>query len=131
MIPACKVVEVQRLLSEEGLSQRQIAIRAGVSRQTVAAIADGSRPYYDALRRQQQLRAAEDDLTAPVERCTGCGGRTHMPCRLCRLRKMRAEQHEVRRRHRQQLRERELRRLLLIQRAIAMGQLNQFRRPAA
>jgi hypothetical protein len=44
---------------------------------------------------------------------------------------MEAQREETRRRQRQQLRERELRRLLLIQRAIAMGQLNQFRRPAA
>jgi hypothetical protein len=131
MIPYCKVAEVQRFLDEGVLSHRQIALRTGISRASISAIADGTRPDYESRRRERQLRDAEAETAGPVERCGGCGGLTQIPCRLCRVRQIDAQRREARRRRRQQLRERELRRLLLIQRAIAMGQLNQFRRPAA
>src|SRR5689334_722087 len=104
MIPSCKVVEVQRLLTEGALSQRQIALRTGISRATIAAIADGTRPDYDVRRREQQLRHAAEEDIGPVERCDGCGGLTHLPCRLCRVRQMEAQREETRRRQRQQLR---------------------------
>ena len=131
MIAECKVQEIERLLCEHRFSQRQIARRTGVSRATIAAIADGTRPDYEARRRLHQLRRAEEESTGPVERCPGCGGMTQMPCRLCRMRRLRAEREEAARRERQRIRERELRRLLLLQRAIAMGQLDPRRRPAA
>src|SRR5215211_2460466 len=119
MIAAGKVQEVQQLLSEGLYSQRQIAKRTGVSRATIAAIADGSRPDYEAQRLLRNLRTAEEESQGPVERCKGCGGLTQMPCRLCRVRKFKAEQFEAGRLERQRIREQELRRLLLLQRAIA------------
>jgi transcriptional regulator with XRE-family HTH domain len=131
MIAAGKVQEVERLLSEGQFSQRQIARRTGVSRATVSAIADGTRPDYEAQRRLRDLRQAEDECQGPVERCKGCGGLTQMPCRVCRVRKFKAQQHEAKRVERQQIRQRELRRLLLLQRAIALGEMAPLRCPAA
>ena len=115
-------------MSEGRFSQRRIAKRTGVSR---AAIADGSRPDYEAQRRLRELRESEDQFQGPVQRCTGCGGMTQMQCRLCVVRQYRAEQYEAARRERKRIRERELRRLLLLQRAIALGKIKQFRRGAA
>jgi len=87
MIHDSVVQEVKRLLFVEGLSQRAISSKVGVSRGTVHAIARGKRP--------DRLRAFRED-EAPVgwqgdapRRCPGCGGLVYMPCLLCRVRSMR------------------------------------------
>ena len=52
MIAPGIVAEIRRLLAEEKLSQRKIGRLVGVSRGTVAAIASGTRPDYEALYQQ-------------------------------------------------------------------------------
>jgi transcriptional regulator with XRE-family HTH domain len=89
MIAPQIVDEVRRLLAEGRLSQRQIARATGVSRGTVGAIASGRRPDYHNLR-----PALDEDLlqpTGPPQRCPGCGGMVYLPCRLCRVRRLKAE----------------------------------------
>lgn len=83
MIAPVMVQEVKRLLAEGNLSARKIARTVGVSRGTVAAIAHGTRPDYEALRRD---REPEEEPLGPLARCPGCGGLVHVPCRLCRTR---------------------------------------------
>lgn len=85
MIAPDVVQEVRRLLIEEHLSQRNVAIRTGVSRGTVHAIARGKRA--DCLPRAE----AEEEMPSPMgplRRCPTCGGKVQMPCLLCRLRQM-------------------------------------------
>jgi hypothetical protein len=80
--------EVRRLLIGGELSQRDIALRVGVSRGTVQAIASGRRPDYPTGR----LREPRDETvpSGPMRRCPTCGGMVQMPCLLCRVRRMRA-----------------------------------------
>ncbi len=89
MLVLAKVKEVQRLLAEQKLSQRKIAEAIGVSRATVSAIAKGKRPNYEPRMRAQ---AVEFEPLGPIERCPSCGGRVYMPCRLCRVRKIKARE---------------------------------------
>jgi hypothetical protein len=107
MIALVKVKEVERMLVEGKLSHRKIAKATGVSRATVGAIALGKRPDYEA---RQLARAAELEPRGPLKRCAGCGGLVYMPCRLCRVRKAKAQQEEIaraaRRRSREQSRDR-------------------------
>ena len=84
MITPAIVEEIGRLLGEERLSRRKIAVRTGVSRGTVNAIALGKRPDY-APRKGQWA----DDFVPPGGlplRCPGCGGMVQMPCLACRVR---------------------------------------------
>jgi hypothetical protein len=99
MIAVAKVKEAERLLSEGKLSQRTIARHVGISRASVGAIANGTRPDYEERRRQ---RASESEpLLGPLERCPGCGGMVYTPCRLCRVRRLKAtEQAQARARRR-------------------------------
>ncbi|MEN6405522.1 MAG: hypothetical protein ABFC77_03525 [Thermoguttaceae bacterium] len=83
------VVEIQRLLNETDLSQRKIAEVMGVSRGSVASVASGKRPDYDALRAQSTTDWEEP--AGPPERCPTCGGMVYAPCRLCRARVERAK----------------------------------------
>lgn len=78
--------EVQRLLAEGRLSQREIAGRLGVSRGTVNAIALGKRPAR--LPRQSRPPEVFFPPEGPVGRCPTCGGLVHMPCLACGLRAM-------------------------------------------
>lgn len=90
MLASALVEQVQRLLDENVLSQRKIARSLDVSRGTVARIAAGQRPDYDALQRARQSQTSP--LPAgPLERCPGCGGMVFMPCLLCRVEAIRAE----------------------------------------
>lgn len=84
MIAPALVEEVKRLLAEGKWSGRKIARMVGVSRGSVASIAHGRRPDYEALRRE---REEPDEPLGPLGRCPRCGGMVHMPCRLCSLRK--------------------------------------------
>ena len=73
--------QVERLLAEGKLSQRRIALRLGISRGSVDAIAGG--------RWAGPARGSEDDEelpAGPAVRCPGCGGLVYPPCRLCRVR---------------------------------------------
>jgi hypothetical protein len=82
----------------------------GISRATVAGIASGKRPDYEARIRARM----EDELPlGPLARCAGCGGLVYMPCRLCRVRALQDRRHELLRGRRKKLRELALRRLLL------------------
>ncbi len=88
MIAFAVVDEIERLLGEGNLSQRKIAVRLGVSRGTVNAIAQGKRPDYRTRRRER-----DDDFIAPcgpVARCPTCGAKVAMPCLACRVRALRA-----------------------------------------
>jgi hypothetical protein len=89
MIEQTKVEQIQRMLTDERLSQRKIAKLTGVSRATVAGVADGSRPDYSA--RQVERQTLLDEPTGPPVRCPGCGGRVYAPCRLCRVRRLKEE----------------------------------------
>lgn len=80
MIPPPVVKEVRRLLAEGRLSQRAVAKVAGVSRGSVALIAQGRRPDYATRQRD------DDRPSGPLRRCPGCGGMVDMPCRVCGLR---------------------------------------------
>jgi DNA-binding XRE family transcriptional regulator len=92
MLPVAKVQEVQRLLAETELSYRKIARTAGVSRATVAAIASGKRPDYEARRRERELACQPP---GPVVRCPGCGYRVYSPCIACRVRAMCEQEREM------------------------------------
>jgi hypothetical protein len=77
MLSPTRVAQIEELLAAGKLSQRQIARKERVSRNTVASIA--------AELRRRQRKALEEELPPPA-RCPGCGGMVYMPCRLCRLR---------------------------------------------
>ncbi|MBN2022917.1 MAG: helix-turn-helix transcriptional regulator [Pirellulales bacterium] len=83
MIAPTVVREIQRLLEQEGLSQRAVATRMGVSRGTVGSIARGRRHHqhdFDEL--------DEDDpppFSGPARRCPSCGRLVQMPCLACRI----------------------------------------------
>lgn len=109
MLALAKVKEIERLLAVGTLSQRHIAKTLGVSRATVSAIARGTRPDYEA---RMRARAEAHEPVGPIERCPTCGGRVYMPCRLCRVRKLKAREQATLRAMRRQARERAARRLL-------------------
>jgi hypothetical protein len=82
MLAVSVVEQIEGLLREGRLSQRQIAQRLGVSRGSVAAIALGRH-------RRRPARSAGADFLFPSgvpRRCPGCGGMVQMPCLLCRIR---------------------------------------------
>jgi hypothetical protein len=84
MIATTVVDEISRMLQEGRLSQRRIALRLGVSRGTVNAIALGKRVCGSAGAAQP-----EDGFIAPSglpARCPDCGGKVQMPCLLCYIR---------------------------------------------
>ena len=91
MIALEKVEEVVRLLTNWDLSQREIAKLAGVSRATVGAIAAGKRIRSAA---PPGPRAVAEPA-GPLVRCGGCGGLVVLPCRLCRVRAIKAEQRQA------------------------------------
>jgi len=109
MLAIAKVKEVERLLAAGQLSQRKIAKTTGVSRGIVGAIASGRRPDYET---RMLARSEENEPLGPVERCAGCGGRVHMPCRLCRVRKLKAQREAALLHFRRQANEKRARKLL-------------------
>jgi len=92
MLSADRIQEVRQLLAQPELSQRTIARMTGVSRATIGAVASGRRPDY-----QPRVRADEEDdrPQGPPERCRGCGGLVFMPCRLCKVRAIKAADREL------------------------------------
>jgi transcriptional regulator with XRE-family HTH domain len=98
MLPLTVALEIRRLLSAGELSQRAIALRMGVARDTVKAIASGQRslePRVPGLRRARR-RFSTQPLTTP-KRCPRCGGLVYMPCRLCRVREFQLRNEQIRR----------------------------------
>jgi hypothetical protein len=87
MIASSIVDKVVRLLAEGRLSQRAIAHATGISRGTVASIAQGKRP------RERRTKDRFSDPSRPLgppRRCPGCGGLVYLPCLLCRIRQRKA-----------------------------------------
>ena len=93
MIDREMILEVERLIREQGYSQRRIAELVGISRTSVCSIAKG--------RLQQKLADHGDEprvgrhpraFGGPLRRCHTCGGRVHMPCLLCQVRAIKAQE---------------------------------------
>src|SRR4051812_23660736 len=83
MLPTALIHEIDRLLKEGELSRRKIALRLGVSRGTVAAIASGRRGVYG---KDPVGRHSAPLRKSPPTRCPQCGYRVYLPCRICRMR---------------------------------------------
>jgi len=81
MLDPARVAEVKRLLAE-GLSNRKVAARTGVSRQTVNRIASGKRPDYGPKKPQPGAIV----FSGPARRCPKCGALVYPPCYACRVR---------------------------------------------
>ena len=84
MIASEKVEQIERLLREGRLSQREIAQRTGISRGSVNAIALGRR-----LVESDRCRPSSHAFTPPQgnpARCPSCGGMVQMPCLACYVR---------------------------------------------
>jgi DNA-binding XRE family transcriptional regulator len=89
MLAPTTVTEIRRLLNEGRLSQRNIARTLGISRGIVHAIASGKR------RDRVSLAQTVEESVVPSglpKRCPTCGGMVHMPCLLCRVRRIREQQ---------------------------------------
>jgi hypothetical protein len=92
MLSADVIREVRRMLDEDEMSQRAVAVRLKVSRGTVWAVANGRRGI-----RLGELHLPSQKIHASQhlpERCPGCGGFVFMPCRLCAARAF-AERREM------------------------------------
>ncbi|HQF12648.1 MAG TPA: helix-turn-helix transcriptional regulator, partial [Thermogutta sp.] len=76
--------KILRLLTEERLSQRQVARLTGVSRATIAAIAKGE--WHARFRERPK---DESDQPPAPSRCPECGALVTPPCLACRIRAMR------------------------------------------
>lgn len=89
MLPTALLQEIERLLREAKLSQRQIAERLNVSRGTICAVASGRH-----RRRGREHFVSNSPLvpTAPPVRCPHCGYRVYLPCNICRTRAHRQRQ---------------------------------------
>jgi hypothetical protein len=90
MIATTVVDEIQRMLREGHLSQRTIAVRIGVSRGTVNAIALGKHVRNPVRRPRGEEEGFIPPTGLPV-RCPGCGGKVQMPCLLCYIRTRRRQ----------------------------------------
>lgn len=87
MLPSSVIQEVWELLQAGELSQRKIALKTGVSRGTVSAIANG----------QRNLAGSSAEQEQPIfERCPGCGALVTMPCVLCQARAYYARRQRMR-----------------------------------
>jgi predicted XRE-type DNA-binding protein len=93
MIQVDVAKEIDRLLSEGALSQRQIAVKLRVSRGTVNAIATGRRRLHGAGAVDHRGPQSESDSA----RCPTCGYRVYAPCLICSTRAYRNLELQVRR----------------------------------
>lgn len=84
MLRRATVLEVRRLLDEGRLSQRKIALRVGVSRATVGAIASGKRALHGS-----DDPVDDDEPPRDYVRCPGCGARVLLPCVSCAAQRFR------------------------------------------
>lgn len=85
MLSQWQIDRIQGLLAQ-GKHQRQIHALTGIARGTIAGIAHGRRPDYEAIRRarSEQSRTTPE---GPLARCLGCGHYVHLPCRICATRR--------------------------------------------
>jgi hypothetical protein len=90
MLARSIIAEVDRLLQEGKLSHRRIALRTGVSRGTVSAIASGRRGLHG--KEADSERPNPLSPLGPPLRCPGCGFLVYMPCLVCRARASRHAQ---------------------------------------
>lgn len=84
-----KIKEIQRLLAEGTISQRQIAKKLGVARGTVNAIANGTRGGHGReTRGLNNSKTGKSDWSAelPQGRCPACGVVGYVPCIACEAR---------------------------------------------
>lgn len=88
MLKADDVKMVEELLASGKFSQRAIALRTGVSRSTIAAIASGKRSPRTEI---------EEETETVTQRCQNCGILVKMPCRVCAVRRYQAQVLAVRR----------------------------------
>ncbi len=89
MISQQQADRVAELLAK-GVSQRQAAVRAGVSRGTVATIAAGKwKP------RQPSLLAVTPKAARIYRFCRACNCKAVMPCLACDLRKYASQQKRI------------------------------------
>lgn len=86
MLALSLVEEIDRLLKEGVLSQRQIAERLKVSRGSVSAIASGKRGLHG--RTPEDVQSVEAPAL-PADRCPNCGFLVTKPCLVCRTREYR------------------------------------------
>ena len=85
--PECESYVRQLLVA--GVSQREVARKAGVARGTVVAIAKGDRRERCAIRTADGSHVYEPEDPERVDRCGTCGARVVMPCLKCFLRSVR------------------------------------------
>lgn len=78
--------KVLQLLTEEKLSQRQVARLTGVSRATVAAIARG-----EWHARHRSRLSEEGETEPPPSRCPDCGALVTPPCLACHVRNLQSQ----------------------------------------
>jgi len=90
LLSRSSVDRVRYLLSQENLSQRQVAAMSGVSRGRVSLIAKGEYPDYEAIRRER-LEGEVPAGTGPVAWCAGCGHMVYGLCVACQVRAKLAE----------------------------------------
>jgi hypothetical protein len=84
MLRPSQIRKIRKLLAD-GWSLRKIARKMQLARNTVEAIAHG--------RRYSPLPPPDEDepqCLGPPVRCTICGGMVYPPCRLCRVRALKA-----------------------------------------
>ncbi len=82
--------EVEHLLKTEGMSQREIARRTGVSRQVVGRVKNGKLVgIREVMRRKLEVSLVEmrDVTGGRVNRCSTCGAMVYGECRECLLKK--------------------------------------------
>lgn len=111
MIESLKILQAERLLADGKLSQRKIAAIVGIGRATVSAIVAGKR---SSATNDERGGTLDNGPPGPVERCRGCGGMVYTPCRLCRVRKVKAHEEALARAFRRHAREQKLKRLLTV-----------------
>jgi transcriptional regulator with XRE-family HTH domain len=86
MIATTVVKEIERLLHDEKLSQRKVALLMGVSRGTIGTIAAGRRPDYEQLRLDRADKLPKPE--GPSHRCPRCGALVQLPCMACHIRSL-------------------------------------------
>lgn len=85
MLQSEQVKWVEQLLAQ-GHSQRQVSRITGIARNTVARIASGHRPDFEAIR--QMKKEERRTRRGKPQRCPGCGHRVYLPCLICRNRRL-------------------------------------------
>lgn len=78
-----------RQLLDRRLSRRKIEQIASVSRATIRRIARMDRPHYQAACREQPEGDRDSQLAGQPTRCSVCGYRVFLPCRICMARQHR------------------------------------------